>query len=786
MANKPTYEESEQRVKESEKSLHGKRAGEALHEDEKQYRRLADSLSALVYCGDPKTLAATYVNRAVEKLYGYTVEEWLEDPDLWEKTIHPDDREGVLAEYMEAESKLESAILRYRGIRKDKEIRWMEDHVSWEKDAQGNAVSINGLLYDITDQKRAEEALRQSEGKLNAMLRAIGDHMSMMDKDLNIIWANETAKRMFGDDLIGKKCFEAYHGRKEPCEPYPCLALKAFHDGEVHKHETQVIDKHGKVKHFHCTANVALRDQQGKPTAVIEISRDISEHKRAEEALRIKDTAIASSINGIALADLDGSLTYVNASFLKMWGYDDHGEVVGKHVLEFWNRKKNASDVIKALCNGGGWIGELDAIKKDGSMFHVQVSASMVVDNNGKPVCMMSSFIDVTEHRREQEKRKKLEAQFQRAQKMEAIGTLAGGIAHDFNNLLMTMQGNVSLMLSDIGSSHPHYEGLKEIEGQVRSAAKLTKQLLGYARKGKYKIEPVDLNELVKRTSESFCRTRREISVHRGLATGLFAIKADQGHIEQVLFNLYVNAADAMPGGGDLTLKTMNVTHEDMEGGLYSPKPGNYVLLTVTDTGIGMNQETQERIFEPFFTTKRPHRGTGLGLSSVYGMVKGHAGYIDVESERGRGTTFSIYLPATEEKVEKSVKASEPVITGSGTILFVDDSKFVLKVGGALLERLGYTVFEAVDGREALEIYETKKDEVDLVVLDMIMPHMGGGEAYDRIKEFNPNVKVLLASGYSIDSQARKILSRGCNGFIQKPFTIKELSLKIKEILDEK
>ena len=634
--------------------------------------------------------------------------------------------------------------------------------------------------------KRLEEALRQSEQKLNAMLRAIGDHTSMMDKDLNIIWANEAAKRMFGDDLIGKKCFEAYHGRKKPCEPYPCLALKAFHDGEVHKHETQVIDKHGKVIHFHCTANVALRDQQGKPTAVIEISRDISEHKRAEEALRIKDSAIASSINGIALADLDGSLKYVNTSFLKLWGYDDEKEVVGKHVLEFWNRKESAAEVIKVLCNGGGWRGELAAIKKDGSMLDVELSASMVEDSNGKPVCMMASFIDVTERRRQQEERKKLEAQFQRAQKMEAIGTLAGGIAHDFNNLLMTMEGNVSLMLSDTGSSHPHHEGLKEIEGQVRSAAKLTKQLLGYARKGKYEVGPVDLNELVKQTSEGFCRTRKEISVHRELATGLFAIKADQGQIEHVLFNLYVNAADAMPGGGDLTLKTMNVTHEDMEGGLYSPKPGNYVLLTVTDTGIGMNQETEERIFEPFFTTKQLHRGTGLGLSCVYGMVKGHAGYIDVESERGRGTTFSIYLPATEEKVKKSSKASEPVIMGSGTILFVDDEKLILKVGGALLERLGYTVFKAADGREALEIYETKKDEVDLVVLDMIMPHMGGGETYDRIKEFNPNVKVLLSSGYSIDSQARQILSRGCNGFIQKPFTMRELSVTLKEILDEK
>ncbi|NVM24066.1 MAG: response regulator, partial [Desulfobacterales bacterium] len=338
----------------------------------------------------------------------------------------------------------------------------------------------------------------------------------------------------------------------------------------------------------------------------------------------------------------------------------------------------------------------------------------------------------------------------------------------------------------DIDDTHPHYQRLKEIEQQVRSGAGLTKQLLGYARKGRYEIKTIDLNELVKQTSKAFGRTRKEIRVHRELAKGLFAMEADQGQIEQVLLNLYVNAADAMPAGGDLILKTMNVTHEDMKGKLYSPKPGNYVLSTVTDTGMGMDQDAQERIFEPFFTTKDLDRGTGLGLACVYGIVKGHAGYIDVESEKGSGTTVSIYLPATEKKAEKTVKASEQVIAGSETILFVDDEDFVLKVGGGLLERLGYTVFKAVGGREAVEIYETKKDEIDLVVLDMIMPDMGGGEAYDRIKEFNPDVKVLLSSGYSIDSQAKEILSRGCNGFIQKPFTMKELSLKIREILDEK
>ncbi len=376
---------------------------------------------------------------------------------------------------------------------------------------------------------------------------------------------------------------------------------------------------------------------------------------------------------------------------------------------------------------------------------------------------------------------KRLEARLQQARKMEAIGTLAGGIAHDFNNLLMAIQGNVSLMLFD--TDYPHRKRLKSIEKQVRSGSGLTRQLLGYARKGKYEIKLINPDKVVEEISETFGRTRKEITIHRDLAKDLFPIEADQGQIEQVLLNLFINAGDAMPGGGNLTIRTMNVTHQEMKGRLYDPKPGKYVLLTITDTGAGMDKETMERIFDPFFTTKQMGRGTGLGLASVYGIIKGHGGYIDVDSEKGQGTTFSIYLPASKEKVEKTVETAEEIIEGSGTILFVDDEERVLDVGADVLKELGYTVLEAKSGREATETYKEHRDKIDMVILDMVMPDMGGGETYDRMKEINPNVKVLLSSGYSIDGQASEILKRGCDGFIQKPFGMKELSGRIKEIL---
>jgi two-component system cell cycle sensor histidine kinase/response regulator CckA len=364
--------------------------------------------------------------------------------------------------------------------------------------------------------------------------------------------------------------------------------------------------------------------------------------------------------------------------------------------------------------------------------------------------------------------------------------TVAGCIAHDVNNLLMAVQGNVSLMLCDIDSTHPHYEGVKKIETQIKSGAKLAMQLLGYARKGKYEVNPINLNKLVEETSETFERTRDEITIYRELAPDLLGMEANQGQIEQVLLNLYVNAADAMRLGGNLILRTRNVTHRDMRGKLYNPKSGDYVSLTVTDTGEGMDQETLQRIFDPFFTTKEKGRGTGLGLASVYGIIKGHGGYIDVESEKGNGTTFSIYLPATDREVEKVPEWPQEAICGSGTILLVDDEAVALGVGGKLLKRLGYTVFEAKSGREAVETFQANRDNIDLVILDMVMPDMGGGEAYDRMKEINADIKVLLSSGYSIEGEATEILERGCNGFIQKPFNLNELSQKIRVILDKK
>jgi len=381
---------------------------------------------------------------------------------------------------------------------------------------------------------------------------------------------------------------------------------------------------------------------------------------------------------------------------------------------------------------------------------------------------------------------KKLELQFQQAQKMEAIGTLAGGIAHDFNNLLMGIQGYISLMLFNLDSTHPHYENLKKIEEHVRSGASLTSQLLGFARRGKYEVKPADLNQIIQRSSEMFERTKKEIKIYRKYQENIWIVGVDRGQIEQLLLNLYVNAWQAMPEGGNLYLETKNVTLRKDYIKPFWVQPGDYVKISVTDTGIGMDEKTKQRIFEPFFTTKAMGRGTGLGLASAYGIVKNHGGFINVYSEKGHGTTFTIYLPVREKelKEEKKVLSAE-LLRGTETILLVDDEDTIINVVEKSLNLLGYRVLVARGGEEAAEIYRGNQQEIALVILDMIMPGIGGGKAYDLLKEINPHVKTILSSGYSFNGEAAQIMARGCDGFIQKPFGIKELSKKIREILDK-
>ncbi|MBW2711118.1 MAG: PAS domain S-box protein [Deltaproteobacteria bacterium] len=523
---------------------------------------------------------------------------------------------------------------------------------------------------------------------------------------------------------------------------------------------------------------IALRNQTEKALRKSEDKnkRIYSKAKRAEQIYR---SLLHSSADAISTYDLKGRTVYISPAFTKIFGWALE-EMEGKR-MPFVPQSESESTmaIIRDLVENGTPCQGLETKRytKDGRLLDVSISASRYNDHEGNPIGILLILRDISE-------KKRLEAQLQYIERMEAIGTLAGGIAHDFNNLMMGMLGNISLILYDIGTESPYYEKLKNIEKLIQSGSKLTSQLLGYARKGKYEVRPISLNQLVKESSVTFGRTRKDIVIYKELAEDLSSVMADGAQIQQVLMNLFINSADAMPRGGDLFLKTMNVTHEDIGDKPYKPKSGDYILLKVKDTGMGMDQKTMDRIFEPFFTTKELGQGSGLGLASVYGIIKGHGGYIDVESKKGQGAIFNIYLPASEKPIRKTSKISGRIMKGNETILLVDDEALVIDVGVQLLGKLGYTVIEAKSGRDAIRIFKEQNHTIDMLILDMVMPNMGGGEVFDQIKRIDPKVKVLLSSGYSVNGEATEILKRGCEGFIQKPFSMEDLSKKIREVLN--
>jgi signal transduction histidine kinase/DNA-binding response OmpR family regulator len=502
---------------------------------------------------------------------------------------------------------------------------------------------------------------------------------------------------------------------------------------------------------------------------------DMHGRRVTKELLSLKhhfETVLESLSDGI-LEVFSQRVTYANSAALTL--FDVPAErLLGSYLHDFFDEPVKAQ--VAALSISGtekiAEIGLERPVELNGRQVRIK---SLPVQ--GERSCAIVILRDVTD-------RKRVQAREMQSQKMETIGTLAGGIAHDVNNMLMGIQGNVCLMLMDTEPKDPHYEPLKSIEKVVESGARLTSYLLGYARKGRYDVQAISLNALVEETSQAFGKTKREINIYRDLEENLLPIEGDRNQLEQVLLNLFVNTADAMPGGGDLVLRTANTTHHEMKGRLYDPLPGRYVLLTVTDTGVGMDKETSARVFDPFFTTKGVGRGIGLGLAAAYGIIKGHGGYVDVESAKGKGTTFSIYLPAAEKKGQRTVPSVEDRVKGGGTVLLVDDEEVILEVGQELLEAMGYRVFTARDGEEGVDVLKAHSDEIELVLLDMVMPNMGGGEAYDRMREIKPDVSVLLSSGFSVDGEATEILERGCNGFIQKPFTMSQLSRKIGQVLN--
>ncbi|MBI4774559.1 MAG: PAS domain S-box protein [Deltaproteobacteria bacterium] len=672
-------------------------------------------------------------------------------------------------------------------------------------DDAGNSVGAVLVLSNITAAKRAEEALRESELRYRSLFLEAQDALFLI-KNKAYIDCNPAAERLFRcsrEEMLGSspvKFFPEFQSDGSSSSDLLNTMDLADFSGHPLRFEWMHKAKGGHL--FDAEVSISRVYIRGEATFLM-LVRDITEQKHVREILMKEQKRLASILDGIPLPtimiDRNHRVLFWNRSSELTSGvprekvlnqpldlghlYNDQKRpILANLILDLTDEEllaRYGEKGLRKIEESPEAFGTVDRIWTNGKERVVALIATRLRDAGGEVVGAIQCAQDITE-------REQLQQKLQQVQRIEALATLAGGIAHDFNNLLMAIQGHVSLMLVDTSSSARYVEKLKSINRLVRSGAELTRQLLGFARAGKYDVRPLSINELIEYSSDMFGRTRREIEIHKQLEPNAWTVEADRGQIEQVLLNIYVNAWQAMPDGGKLLIRTESVTVHADTAQLWGLRPGRYLKIVIADTGIGMDEGTLKRIFDPFFTTKERGRGTGLGLASAYGIIKNHGGYIDVASQKGKGSSFTIYLPASGKPVSLETKGSDVPQKGTETILFVDDEMEILEVGEQILRTLGYRPLVARNGAEALDIYRDNMSGIDLVILDMIMPGMSGGETHDALKKMDPRVKVLLCSGYSLDGQANEILKRGCDGFLQKPFDITTLSIKLREILSAK
>jgi PAS domain S-box-containing protein len=615
-------------------------------------------------------------------------------------------------------------------------------------------------------------------------LEAAANPILITSRAGEIVWVNKAFEQLSGytrQEALGQSTRLLKSGQQSPS--FYREMWDTVLSGNIWRGELINRRKDGSLYHEEMTIT-PVRRPSGEISHFIAIKLDITERKRTEDRICRLAQAVENSAELIAIADCEGRISFANRALLQATGFGEH-EVVGKLfsvLLSPRNPPALGQEMVASSLLGGGWRGECLHTRKDGSDFPVFLSTGPIKDGQGSLIGVFGIAQDITH-------RKHLEEQLVVAQKMEAVGRLAGGIAHDFNNLLGVILGYNDLLLERIPQGQESHQ-LEQIKKAGERAVSLTRQLLAFSRKQVFQPRVLDLNLLVADIDKMLRRMIGEdVELLTDLKPGLAHIKADQGQIEQVIMNLVVNSRDAMPTGGKITIETANAELDEAYCWNHPAiQPGRYVLLSVSDTGVGMNAETQAHIFEPFFTTKELGKGTGLGLATVYGVVKQSEGYIWVYSEPSQGTTFKIYFPVASEPVEALAQphANAETFRGSESVLLVEDAESLRGLATEFLERCGYKVQAATNGPEALQAAERNGEHIDLLLTDVVLPGMSGKQLADCLAVTRPGLRVLFMSGYTNDAIVHHgVLDSGVF-FLEKPFSQQTLLRKVREVLDHK
>jgi two-component system, cell cycle sensor histidine kinase and response regulator CckA len=603
---------------------------------------------------------------------------------------------------------------------------------------------------------------------------AIPDLVMVLDKEQRILRLNRAAAAYLGmppEEAAGRFCYELMHGGSAPQES--CAFVQALRSGERSQVE---YCSEARERSFLVTVN-PWRDATGEIKGAVHVARDITAVKRIEQELartsQFLNQIFEATPVALAVVNREGLFFRVNHQFFHEYGYGPE-DILGQHYSAVYASEAEVQGVIGELRAQGQVLSRITYFRHQrGQVVPTRVSIRKLRGSNGELLGSVAVGRNISDE-------VSLQRQLEQAQKLEAIATLSGGLAHNFNNQLTVIMGLTNLMLSRVTREHEFYMDLKEIEQQLQAGRGLIHKLMAFARSTPFKMQPLELNDLVRTAADLFARTQRDVVVVRDLCRGLLPVMADSIQMQQVLMNLLINASQAMPGGGKIVLTTGSATLKQWQDPAWDVKPGTYATLAVTDNGVGMSETVKSRIFEPFFTTKREGQGTGLGLASAYRIIKDHGGAIQVQSQTGVGSTFTIHLPRSSSPPQVVSAPDSRFIPGNAAILVVDDEPVLRRVCARMLQKMGYRVLEASGGEEALKLFKEKLPEIDLILLDLIMPGLNGFQTLERLREMDPGARVLLCSGCG-DKAGENLPAEV--SFIAKPYTLELLSQKVAAAL---